>query len=552
MNSRGAVWALAMMGTVAVACAGGSSLNATPPSGDDGGGGGTFGDGGAMDCSATSTNYTGCPCVLGDHRSCYTGPPGTRDVGLCKDGTQTCVSTQNGEFQKGTYGDCQGETLPSPPVCDGLDHACNNTQNLCTDGGPQPQCSLAAPRLVAPLSTARATSRQPNLRWELASGTDGVVVQLCKDRGCNSVLQTMPFKGASGTVPNDLPPGVVFWRAVSTMGTQAIGCTLSPTWEFFVNARSAPVNTSWGTVLDVNGDGYADAATVGVSGTVEVHLGSAGGLTGAAAAKLTVSASRVANAGDVNGDGFGDLIVSDANSGGDVYLGGPNGIAPAPSSTATVPNESYSGFEPAGDVNGDGYADIIASAGSATGYSPDVCVFHGGPSGLATAPSETLTAPEETHWVAGAGDVNGDQYADVIVGTAGAHAGDGSQALDQAFVYHGSASGLQVLPATTLTTPLVSYSEGALVDCAGDVNGDGYADVLLSDEGQYGDYVDVFLGSSGGVAPTPSVTLTAPGSAQEDEFGSCMTALDVNGDGYWDVAVGEYSAGIHIFKSLMG
>jgi hypothetical protein len=61
-----------------------------------------------------------CPCGSGDSRDCYAGPLGTRGFGVCKAGRQECVSTE--------WGDCTGQTLPSPETCanPGYDDDCND------------------------------------------------------------------------------------------------------------------------------------------------------------------------------------------------------------------------------------------------------------------------------------------------------------------------------------------------------------------------------------------------------------------------------------------
>ncbi|WP_153821323.1 hypothetical protein [Polyangium spumosum] len=76
--------------------------------GGSGGGGGAGGGGGGMVCTPD------------EQRSCYTGPPGTEDVGLCKKGTQVCLPNGSG------FGECGGETLPQPENClTPEDEACN-------------------------------------------------------------------------------------------------------------------------------------------------------------------------------------------------------------------------------------------------------------------------------------------------------------------------------------------------------------------------------------------------------------------------------------------
>ena len=171
-----------------------------------------------------------------------------------------------------------------------------------------------APRPIAPLSTATVTARRPTLRWALAAGTDGARVEICRDRACTILITSFDAAGPSGAPAADLPAGVVFWRLHGRAGG-SVGTATGPTWEFTVGARTAAVNTSWGTTLDVNGDGYADLV-VGASGVststgrAYVYLGSATGLSGTPATSLTGPDGAysdfgysVASAGDVNGDG---------------------------------------------------------------------------------------------------------------------------------------------------------------------------------------------------------------------------------------------------------
>lgn len=148
-------------------------------------------------------------------------------------------------------------------------------------------CTPPAPRPIAPLSTSRVTSRRPTLHWELPTGVTDTTVDLCLDRACTKPIgKPVDVTGTSYAPPDDLPTGVVFWR----LHPSTFSNVTSPTWEFWVGARSAPVDTSWGTTLNVNGDGYAD---------------------------LVVGASR---AGDSAGAAY-------------VYLGGPDGPWPSPAAT---------------------------------------------------------------------------------------------------------------------------------------------------------------------------------------------------------------------------
>lgn len=62
----------------------------------------------------------GCSCQPGAQQACFSGMPGQRNIGVCADGTQTCIGS---EF--GAWGPCVGGVTPSTEVCDGLDNDCN-------------------------------------------------------------------------------------------------------------------------------------------------------------------------------------------------------------------------------------------------------------------------------------------------------------------------------------------------------------------------------------------------------------------------------------------
>ena len=119
-----------------------------------------------------------------------------------------------------------------------------------------------APRPIAPLSTSTTTTRQPTFRWE--PGSSGTTrLEICSSRDCATVLDAVEVAAPRATSRIELPAGVVFWRLVATGATCA--GAMGPTWQLTIPTRSAPVDASSGTTLDVNGDGYADVA-VGASG----------------------------------------------------------------------------------------------------------------------------------------------------------------------------------------------------------------------------------------------------------------------------------------------
>ena len=111
--------------------------------------------------------------------------------------------------------------------------------------------------------------------------------------------------------------------------------------------------------------------------------------------------------------------------------------------------------------------------------------------------------------VATAGDVNGDGFSDVIVGAIWFDNGQTDEG--RAFVYHGSASGLGLCPAWTAEGDQASALFGYSVATAGDVNGDGYSDVIVGavqyDNGQTDEgRAFVYHGSSSGLATSAAWT----------------------------------------------
>jgi len=96
-----------------------------------------------------------------------------------------------------------------------------------------------APRPLAPISLGDVTQRRPTLRWALPAGIDGAVVELCRDRACTMILETLRVTGTSARPTADLPPrSTVFWRMRGRAGAvERSGA--SPTWIFHVPAASA-------------------------------------------------------------------------------------------------------------------------------------------------------------------------------------------------------------------------------------------------------------------------------------------------------------------------
>ena len=260
----------------------------------------------------------------------------------------------------------------------------------------------------------------------------------------------------------------------------------------------------------------------------------------------------VADAGDVNGDGYDDVIVgawtSDAAAGDTgsayVYFGGP-GMDDAPD--LILHGEGYrdnfgTSVAAAGDVNGDGYGDLIVGAYNSRFTSTRTgraYVFFGGPVPDAVPDLVLVGEGFADHFgisVASAGDVNDDGYSDVVVGAADYHTGDLNPG--RAYIYFGGAApDAGVDLRLTGTSPSGRF--GYAVASAGDLNADGFDDVVVGaiESGGTG-RAYVFFGGPG-LDAIPDRTFN--GEAAGDRFGLAVASPgDVNGDGHDDLLVSAY------------
>jgi hypothetical protein len=222
--------------------------------------------------------------------------------------------------------------------------------------------------------------------------------------------------------------------------------------------------------------------------------------------------------GDVTGDGIPDLVTAPGPGGGPhikVFDGATGALvrqffAYAPSFTGGV-------WVAVGDVNGDGKADVITGAGPGGG--PHVKVFDGATG--AVLKSFFAYAPSFTGGVSVAvGDVDGDGKADVITG-----AGPGGGPHVRAF--SGATGGL--LYQFFAYSPVFT---GGVTVAAGDVNGDGKADVITGPGAGGSPLVKVFSGANGAMLESfLAFDPSFPGGVR-------VGARDLNGDGHADILAG--------------
>ncbi len=365
-----------------------------------------------------------------------------------------------------------------------------------------------------------------------------------------------------------------FNGAVYVFNGSPTGPSLTPTSILEGDSNLAYIGVAVGPAGDVNGDGFADVIvgapyyenTAWNEGMASVYLGSPSGLKSSGWSVTGKQSGAgfgfvVAGVGDVNGDGYSDVAVTankyDAGQSDEgrvlVFHGGAAGLRTTASWSGEGDQASACygcAVGAAGDVNGDGYGDLVVGVpfydGATYTNEGRVLLYHGSHSGLATGAAWSRTGGQAGmgygNAVGTAGDVNGDGYADVVIG---ADLYDNGVYTDagRAFVHHGSISGLGASPAWMTDVKQVGAALGHAVATAGDVNRDGYSDVIVGIELYDSDgWIDrgravVYNGSATGLGGTP---WTVDGQGSNDHRGTAVAgAGDVNGDGYSDVLVGE-------------
>ncbi len=244
------------------------------------------------------------------------------------------------------------------------------------------------------------------------------------------------------------------------------------------------------------------------------------------------------SSGDINGDGFDDVAVSAPayEPGGAVFIYYGSASGPSMSADKIIYGDRI-GFgnrvSCAGDLNNDGYYDLVVGDPFDTGR---VFAYYGSSSGI----GDTADWTSDSHGVnvnfgyevSSEGDVNGDGYDDLIASVYNHYVG---QYHVGAYVYLGSATGLpDDGPSWSASTSGPSTGEfGWIISMSGDVNGDGYDDVVIPDWGS--SKVLVFYGRTDRQMFDSADIIV---SMNVEEFGTDAQLIrDVNDDGYDEIAI---------------
>jgi Ca2+-binding RTX toxin-like protein len=436
---------------------------------------------------------------------------------------------------------------------------------------------------------------------------------------------------------------VVFGKASGFAAEIDLAAVAGGAGGFVVHGQDAgdQSGTSVSSAGDVNGDGFDDLIigapsgngpgnTRSVAGDSYVVFGHASGfaaeidLAAVAAGNggfvihgqdvADVSGGSVSSAGDVNGDGFDDLIIGADNgdgpgntryTAGDSYVvfGKASGFAPEIDLAAVAAGNggfvihgqnagdlSGQSVSSAGDVNGDGFDDLIIGAvfgdgpdgtradagasyvvfGKASGFAAeiDLAAVAAGNGGFVIHGQDVND--ESGFSVSSAGDVNGDGFDDLIIGARGGSGpGNTRHYAGDSYVVFGRGLGF---PAQIDLTAVAAGNGGFVihgedtsdqsgwsVSSAGDINGDGFDDLIIGVP--YGDGPGntrvnagdsyVVFGHAGGFAAEIDLAAVAAGNGgfvihgktgnngQGDESGFSVSAAgDVNGDGFDDLIIG--------------
>ena len=403
----------------------------------------------------------------------------------------------------------------------------------------------------------------------------------------NSSLNVADFNGSNGFVINGLAEYDILGYSVSSAGDVngdgiddlIIG---APGWYDWSEYLAGQTYVVFGGTAVGTGGSFDLSSLDGSNGFV---------LNGTAAQGRRYLGHSVSNAGDINGDGFGDLIIgarsnyfsngsqrtyvvfggANVGSSGSIdkdALDGTNGFVLIDEHSIPIFGENGTSVSSAGDINGDGFDDLIIGfpeaftyRGGAQGHS--YVVFGG--SNVGSDGSIVLSSLNGSNGfhiqeinqfdgtgksVSNAGDINGDGFDDLIIGANyadpnGFNSGASYVVFGGSYVGYSGSINLSILNGYNgfAINGLTEYDQlGDSVSSAGDINGDGFADLIIGapSADSYVVFGGAYVGYSGSIDLS---TLDGTyGFAIATASASVSGAGDINGDGFDDLIIGAPGA----------
>ncbi len=423
----------------------------------------------------------------------------------------------------------------------------------------------------APLLDADAEDRPPlTYRLEVSADRDFAdkLVDLDTSATTYSPTEALPFERFSRPVGRRY-----YWRVRSCYSSESCS-EYSNTWWFNLGRSER----------DFTGDGYADLL-VGAPGSdaggmnagrAYVYFGGAGPFIDAdvtlnGSGDQSIFGSSLAPLGDVNGDGYSDFAVAAPNQPSFatapgkvfVYFGGAEGVVDNVPEGVLVNgfiNDRFGAeLAGAGDVNGDGFADVAVSA-RYDAERPErsfVKIYYGGAGTTFDDVADVTIRAESTGGffgdaLAAAGDVNGDGFADLSISDIFHDVGGDGDSTGRTYVYLGGPNGMDPDADGVLTGFYERAFFGSQLLGGGDWNHDGFADLMVLADGLSGSNVDTLYLYFGGAGD--SFNATQDGQMAVPQNASLAYVRGLHVDDVFAMAVSDPtpssgSGGVYLYYS---